>query len=140
MMSGTVFAFIMCLLSIDCLILDLEELASALHGVFLAYLACSQPCKARVIKGITTQVKSSTTKALKTRLFKTKFHEWISGPKVKERVMMTGNDPEYVAMCHFPKRGRDDAVTAEKMLRGRAVSRASGSPSDRAATLFFHST
>src|SRR5262249_40064432 len=68
---------------------------------FFSRFGCSQPWRARVITGITTQVKSTTTKALKTALFKTKFQERINGPRVRLKTMTTGTTPRYVAMAIF---------------------------------------
>jgi len=43
--------------------------------------------------GITTHVSKTTTQALKTRLFKTKFQERTNGPRVRLKLMMTGTTP-----------------------------------------------
>ena len=59
----------------------------------LSYFGFNQSYRARVMSGMTTHVKSATTKALKTMLFKRKFQFRINRPSVKAGNMVTGTTP-----------------------------------------------
>src|SRR3989442_3353206 len=88
---------------------------------------CNHRCRIRVTSGITAQVKSATTQALKTALLIMKGQERITGPRVRFKTIATGKTPRKVATAIFHRGG---GLCGERNHASRPCSwRYTGSPS-----------
>src|SRR5256885_2297684 len=89
------------------------------HSEVLLYLECNHPCRARVITGMTIQVRSATTQALNTALLRMKFQDRIAGPSVKFKTAATGKTPRKVAMAifHFGRARKGAPGTVNQLSR-----------------------